>query len=401
MHHADPSSAAASSSRLLEPLLHLGFAFTGVGTVLLGCILPQLSLEWHLHDKDAGVLLLIQFAASASGALGVRRRLFRTLSLGYGLMGAGGLAIFLMQQQAFFVLAAMFAVFGLGLGLAMTSTNMIVGQRHADRRGSALAVLNFSWSAGAVACPLLAAQFLRHASGGTAFALLGLVAWPCAWLPRLAGPQDLYLPSMLQTPPSGVKETTTIAYFAVLAFLYVGVEATLGNWMSSYATRTAHWHLAGGSLAVSLFWAAFLLGRATTPAMLSWMRERVLYSTAALATLASIAVLLSAHSAQAIVAGAVVAGVSLGPLFPLTLSLFLAAIGSSQKAGWVFSIAGLGGAVLSWLTGAVSSHTGSLRIGLLVPTCAMLLMLAMTTTMRAIGDGTADFDERRARLGPG
>ena len=75
---------------LLEPLLHLGFALTGVGTVLLGCILPRLSAQWHLRDKDAGLLLLVQFATSASGALLVRRNLWKTLACGYGLFGAGG-----------------------------------------------------------------------------------------------------------------------------------------------------------------------------------------------------------------------------------------------------------------------------------------------------------------------
>ena len=128
-------------------------------------ILPQLSAQWHLRDKDAGLLLLVQFAASASGALLVRRNLWKTLACGYGLFGAGGIGIFLLQQRSLPV----FAVYGLGLGLAMTSTNMLAGRRYPNRMGSALAILNFSWSAGAVACPILAAQFLRHAAGGSAF----------------------------------------------------------------------------------------------------------------------------------------------------------------------------------------------------------------------------------------
>jgi fucose permease len=69
-------------------------------------------------------------------------------------------------------------------------------------------------------------------------------------------------------------------------------------------------------------------------------------------------------------------------LFPLILSLFLEEIGGSRNAGWVFAVAGLGGAVLSWLTGTVSSGTGSLRIGLMVPGCAALLMLALITWRR-------------------
>jgi hypothetical protein len=39
--------------------------------------------------------------------------------------------------------------------------------------------------------------------------------------------------------------------------------------------------------------------------------------------------------------------------------------------------------VLSWLTGTVSTDTGSLRIGLLVPAAAALLMMALITWRRS------------------
>ncbi len=250
---------------LLEPLLHLGVAVTGVGTVLLGSILPQLSAQWHLRDKDAGLLLLVQFAASASGALLVRRNLWKTLACGFGLFGAGGIGIFLLQQRSLPV----FAVYGLGLGLAMTANNMLAGRRHPNRMGSALAIQNFAWSAGAVACPLLVAQFLRHAASGSAFGLLGLLVIPFAFLPLLADRHDLAASPAFGPAPAGSKEAATIVYFALLAFLYVGMEASVGNWMSTYATRATAWSFAGGSLALTVFWAALLLGRAMTPAMLA------------------------------------------------------------------------------------------------------------------------------------
>src|ERR1700691_175687 len=105
MSHVKHSAARNLRLRLLEPLLHLGFALTGVGTVLLGSILPRLSAQWHLRDKDAGLLLLVQFAMSASGALLVRRNLWKTLACGFGLFGAGGAGIFLLQQRSLTVFA--------------------------------------------------------------------------------------------------------------------------------------------------------------------------------------------------------------------------------------------------------------------------------------------------------
>jgi fucose permease len=365
----------------LEPLLHLGFALTGVGTVLLGSILPRLSAQWHLRDKDAGLLLLVQFATSASGALLVRRNLWNALACGYALMSAGAIGIFLLQQRSL----PAFGVFGLGLGLAMTSTNMLTGRRYPQRMGAALALLNFSWSAGAVACPLLAAQFLRHALGSTAFAVVGLMALPFGLLPLLADRGDRKRLTSAGPVPPGMREATTILYFAALAFLYVGMEASIGNWMSTYATRAAVWTFAGSTLAVAIFWAALLLGRAITPVILTWVPERVLYRASVIATIAGVLLLLTAHHPLTIVGGSGLSGLALAPLFPLILALFLEEIGGSRNAGWVFAVAGLGGAVLSWLTGTISSSTGSLRIGLLVPGAAALLMLLMISWRRANG----------------
>jgi MFS transporter, FHS family, glucose/mannose:H+ symporter len=378
MSRAKHTTAKALRLLLLEPLLHLGVAVTGVGTVLLGSILPQLSAQWHLRDKDAGLLLMVQFAAAASGALLVRRNLWKALACGFGLFGAGGVCIFLLQQRSLPV----FAVYGLGLGLAMTANNMLAGRRHPNRMGSALAIQNFAWSAGAVACPLLVAQFLRHAASGSAFGVLGLLVIPFAFLPLLADRRDFAALPAFGPASAGSKEAATIIYFAVLAFLYVGMEASVGNWMSTYATRATAWSFAGGSLALTVFWAALLLGRAITPAMLAFLTERRLYRASVIATIAGIALLLAAHNPSVLLAGSALTGLALAPLFPLILSLFLKEIGESRNAGWVFAVAGLGGAVLSWLTGTVSSGTGSLRIGLMVPGAAALLTMALITWRR-------------------
>jgi MFS transporter, FHS family, glucose/mannose:H+ symporter len=379
MSHPSHSAPKSLRLRLLGPLLHLGIALTGVGTVLLGCILPRLSVQWHLRDKDAGLLLLVQFATAASGALLVRRNLWKALASGYALIAAGAIGIFLLQQKSL----PAFAVYGLGLGLAMTANNMIAGRRYPQRMGAALAVANFSWSAGSVACPLLAAQFLRHATGGAAFLLVGVLALPFTLLPLLADRNDLNDSTNLGPAPTGIKEATTILYFALLAFLYVGIEASVGNWMSTYATRTIAWTFAGSTLAVAFFWAALLFGRAITPAMLTWLPERRLYRVSVVGTIAAVSLLLAAHNPLTLLVGAALTGLALAPVFPLILALFLAEIGGSRNAGWVFAVAGLGGAVLSWLTGIVSTATGSLRIGLLVPGAAALLMLVMISRRRA------------------
>jgi fucose permease len=161
------------------------------------------------------------------------------------------------------------------------------------------------------------------------------------------------------------------------------MESAVGNWMSTFAIRAASWSFSGSSLAVSVFWAALLLGRLLTPAMLAILPERRLYRASVVATIAGISLLLAAHDPRTVLAGSVLTGLALAPMFPLIISLLMAEMGESRNAGWVFATAGLGGAVLSWLTGTVSTDTGSLRIGLLVPAGAALLMMALITWRRS------------------
>lgn len=369
--------AKSLSTHLAELLLHVGFAGTGMGTVLLGSILPRLSLQWRLRDKDAGLLLMVQFAASALGALFARGHLRSTVAIGYALFGVGGLAIFVLQQHS---LAAFFP-FGLGMGMAMTSTSLLIGRRSRPGRGAAMAILNAAWSAGATACPLVAALLLHSIPAGHLFALLGLCVLPFAFLPAFVGETNVAQPDAETNIPAGRQQTSTIIYFAALAFLYVGVESSVSNWMSTYAARDAALSYAGSSGAIALFWAALLLGRALTPACLWALSELRLYRLAMVAAIAGISLMLTAHHQATLLTASILTGFALGPVFPLNASLFLARIGESRNAGWMFAMAGVGGAVCSWLTGIVSSRSGSLRIGLTVPEGAAILMAAMASRL--------------------
>ena len=150
-----------------------------------------------------------------------------------------------------------------------------------------------------------------------------------------------------------------------------------GNWISTYATRSASWSLAGSSIALATFWAALLLGRGLTPLTLRLVPEGRLYRASIFLVIGGVFWLLLARNAPSILSAVALTGIALGPIFPLLISLCLAEVGESRNAGWVFAVAGLGGAIFSWLTGLVSTLSTSLRTGLLVPGAAALLMVAL------------------------
>jgi fucose permease len=375
-------SAADGRLRVVVPL-YGGFFFLGIATVMLGVLLPGIAGQHHLSDSQSGILLTTQFTASACGALFVRRRFAHTLVRGYLLMAAG--AAVLAEASPMEGLAAI-GLFSVGLGMAMTSSSLLVGRMFCRSRGSAMSMLNFSWSIGATLCPLILARL------GGRFSLREL----CVWLAVLSAGLGLALfPAVSVSDSPGTpaaagaaaeRSWIPILLFSALAFLYVGTESTLGGWMTTYAARTLHWTLAGNNVAAACFWAAILVGRGITPLILKFADEMCVHRCAIAGAVAGIVLLLEAHGPLTLLTGASCTGLMLGPIFPLTISLFIDRAGDSSNVGWVFAIAGFGAAALPWAAGAISSAAHSLRIGLLVTLVAaagmLLLALQLSTSRR-------------------
>lgn len=368
-------------------LLCFGFAVCGVVTVLPGPLLPVMAAKWGLRDVQSGGFFTALFAASTVGAIFSPYRLRRNMPTGYGLMAAGVFVLAAASQSTQaglgHALALMaFSLIGLGTGLSVTATNLYVGraaeETHRGDRARRLSVVNLWWGIGAVACPWLIAAtegggwlrvFLVLVALGAVITFFGLS-------PQLRVPE---MPSLLATRASLARDAGLLAFFAVLLFLYVGVENTVSGWITTYSHRFSGVSLEDASLLVSLFWISLLTGRALGSASLRRVPERgVLLPSLGLA-LAAIAVLLEAHSTGAVLAAVALAGAGFGPVFPLGVARLLARVSDHRNTGWVFAMCASGGAVLPWLTGLVSTRTGSLRLGFAVAVAAVagILVLAL------------------------
>ncbi|MHB1959528.1 MAG: MFS transporter [Acidobacteriaceae bacterium] len=353
--------------------LHIGFAATGLGATLLGCLLPALHSAWNLTDAKAGFVFACQFTGASLGALLVRKDFLRSLQHGYLLMAVSAAILGLVPGYA---AAGVFFVFGLGLGWAMTAINLVGGTAF-ERPGAALSLLNASWIVGAALSPEIAARWVRHwppmsiyFAVAVCFAAIGLM------LRR-------YQPSLLGSRIRPSKRTegpapwALISGFSLLAFLYVGVEVSVSGWMMTYVHRLP---LEGGlwaALIASCFWVALLCGRLLAPAVLLRVSEsRLLAATMGAACLSVLLILLN-RSPLAILLAVVAAGLTLAPIFPLCVSSVLVLTNESPQTKWLFSVAGIGGSVLPWLTGRLSTYSGSLRDGLLVPVVALGIMIVV------------------------
>lgn len=365
--------------------LYFGFILTGIGTNLLGVILPALSGIWNLSDSHSGFLFAAQFTGSSTGALLMQSNLFRSVTRGYVLFIAGSIAFALCRGH---FAAPLLFCFGLGLGSAMTATSMLFGRMYSTSRGSSLSLLNAFWGLGAVLCPLLATAWERFRSSNSLYLMLA----GSAVLPLLViATQHSYLSQLrdeVMAVPNRQAKLSLLIPLAIFAFLYVGVESSISGWMMTYVHRMG---LASGlyaPIATSFFWIALLVGRAVAPVLLKRISESGLLMITLCVLLASNVMLLLSHTPAMSIISASLAGLMLAPIFPLCLSKVLAIASGPSESRWVFAISGMGGAVLPWMTGQVASVSGSIRTGLAVPLlagCVMLLLHLRTLVLMRRG----------------
>lgn len=363
-------------------LMHFGFVLTGLGTALLGPILPLLTHQWHLQDAQSGLLLLAQFCGSFVGGVSVSRHLQRSLLTGFS-AAAVGFGTFALASGLLLACVGLL-VGGFGLGQIIASTNILAGRRYTEHRGSALALLNFSWSFGAMLSPLLAAWLLPRFSlrgmlecFATLFAVAALAMTTEVWgASEEIGVSDA---------PSGDKELSPIlfVYFAGLLFLYGGLETCLSGWLTTYALRYGDKTLAISEYTTLLLWMALTVGRAGSSIVMLRIGEKTVQRWGLGLSVIFTAGLATTHSSVGIAAFAVLLGLSLSPFFPATFALLMAERPAARQAGIVLAVSGLGAAALPWLMGVVSTRTGSLQVALALPLAAAIVLLLLSLRRNA------------------
>jgi MFS transporter, FHS family, glucose/mannose:H+ symporter len=384
MPPSDPPNASISA-KALTFAAYASFVPIGIATVLLGPMLPTLSARWSLNYSQAGALFTAQYLASTlavalSGVL-VSRWGFRfAIKAGLLLMSAG-VALLLAGPRTMGILCI--GAYGGGLGLAVPAANLLVAEVNPGRRSATLNLLNFCWSAGAVACPFLVAAaaksrqiplFLAAVAGFALLVAIGIAAMPA------------YIVEPSATKGAGQNKGVAIQWkhgavliLGALFFLYVGIENGFGGWVASYAKSLGSLTPALALMTPSFFYAALMLGRWLAPLLLRMTDEIRLVQAGLLVACAGMAGLVLSHGLRGVVVSAGVAGLGLSYVYPITISLLSREFGpaSSRIGSFMFTMSNIGGGLLPWLVGVSSNHFGTLKAGLAVPLIGCAVMYGL------------------------
>jgi len=369
-------------------LIYSSFVLAGIVTTLLGPLLPLLIARWTLTDERAGVFFTFQFCGNLVGiaSLGYllsRRGYGRTFVVGFTAIALGIAGLGSRNEFACLICTA---TFGYGLGLILSGTNLWVAEVAGSRRTAALSILNLAWGVGAISCPALV--LLAHRAHRLSVLLFG-IAGLSALVAFVIATTNIEPPSHenSESKTAAVRRGSGKSFkFALggLFFLYIGTEGCVGGWTASLAKRMGTTPGNLWELAPMFFWLGLLAGRAIAPAILRHVSERSLFTAGLMLAASSNGALLWATTFRGVAVCVTASGLGLSCIYPLVISWTVGHYGSQAKntGSIMFALANVGGASLPALVGFTSTHTGSLRAGLLVPFLACLAMLSLSALLR-------------------
>lgn len=362
------------------PWLATDFFLAGLGTVLLGPLLPSVAHAWQLTDAQSGLLLLAKFVGAFLGGVSVPRRLGLGIFAG-SLLAFMGFSGFAVSHSLLLGCIALF-VSGIGLGQIIASTNILTGRRYRTHTGSALASLNFFWSLGAVITGVLVAAFIPR-YGLRAPLLYFAVLYLLSGIGGVARHTRSTGEIANESEPAVSLNAITLAFFALLLFLYGGLETCLTAWITTFTVRYSDLRLLGGQSGVVLLWASLAGGRALASIALRRFSEVTVQRTGLLLASGVIAILSWAHHGWTLSACCILLGLGVAPFFPATFALLMRRQPQARTAGFILAVSGLGAALFPWLMGVISTQTGSLRIAMVVPWALAVLLLLLSLAFRA------------------
>ncbi|HXG83397.1 MAG TPA: MFS transporter [Pyrinomonadaceae bacterium] len=372
-------------------LLHAGFFLVGIITVLLGQILPVLTKRLTLDDREAGYLFVAQFAGSLLGTLFYNRIIekFGYLKLLFGGFCLMALGCAGLNFNSLFATSAAIFIYGGGIGSTIPAINLLIIELNHQKPASALSIINFFWGAGAILCKPFV-DFVG--SRGNIFpptVLLCFFLFAASTAFAISDFQKIFKINHKNENTSDIDAvpiwtTTTAWLIAAFSFIHVGIESSIGGWITTYESRLIHDTNDGWLSAALVFFLFLLIGRGIAPVFFRLSSENTVLLCGLFIMTTGIILVLAAKNFTLLIVGTALLGFGTSSIFPTNMSRFTKIFGadSIKNATPLFIFGSLGGAFATWFVGFISTVYNNLRTGftIILISCLMLVALQILLT---------------------
>ncbi|MBW2056698.1 MAG: MFS transporter [Deltaproteobacteria bacterium] len=271
---AHPSEGSLPDNRELKFASYLGMFNSGLLNSAVGPLLIELTGFYQLNVARVGLPVLLDGTGYLLGTIILsfvwkvhRARLvlcLSTLSLVFLLVSIGPF------HSRFEVFLGLMFFLGSGFGFLTVGLDSLFSEIYRQNRAKYLNILHLFFGVGSFLGPLAVVAILKATGKWFYFyPLIGLLNIPM--LPLLLRRKNYPFGLDLEGGETdgrheGIRNLMgSAAFWAIIAamFLHLGMEASFGAWMPLFLKSTRNMTPTLASYCVSIFWLAFLLGRAS------------------------------------------------------------------------------------------------------------------------------------------
>ena len=364
---------------------YLLFGLLNYLLTIQGNVIPFLQSELHLNYRTVSLhSSAIAVGMIAVGLFGERvsRRLGRQTTLR---LGAGGMALgaaLLCVSPAAWASIASCGLMGLMGALIPSVVPALLADLHRDRRDTAFAEAAGVSNAFGILAPLATGALLWSAFGWRYAVFLG-VAYGGLLL-VLFGRIRLVEQATVNTPARGKLPTAYWAYWCLLV-TSIALEFSVLLWAPAFLERVSGFPPASAAVVAGGFSLGMLIGRLATGWLVRTISPHQVFLIALLIALLGFGLYWGIERPLAAVAGIVVLGLGIAPLYPLTLGFAIGVAGKASDAASARVMIGVGLAILvaPAVLGGLADLAG-LRMAHLTLPAIMAAALACLLAARAL-----------------
>ncbi len=356
------------------------FAVNGLYAMILGSLLPLISMEYGLSNTISGGLISAHQAgnlisAFIAGVLPLYLGRKKSIIFLCSFVVMGFLIMILTGNPILLMLGFLFT--GLSRGSISNFNNTTVNEV-SNSSPAALNILHSIFAIGALTSPFLVI-LSTNISGELGWRIAASTIIVLAIISML-------LFSRMKIDNTGKKiEKEKMSYeflknrdFCISAgimFFYLCAEATINGWMVKYFIDSNIMTIEYAQMLASLLWLVILAGRLTCAFWGDRVSKKVLLLATSCGTVVFYLLLLSTHNLKVITIAIMGLGFSMAGIYPTTVSTVGNIIKSYPMAmGVLLMLGGIGAIIMPIITGALSDAFGILA-GMSAIVVAIVLMI--------------------------
>ena len=362
----------------------------GMTAAMLGTILPDLGVRFHLTPKQNGTIAFCQAMGLILASIGVGPLIDyegKKAGLVLGLTLSAVAVALLPRSNGFRAIASDLFLLGTGGGIIVTAANALGSDVDPAHRGTALNLLNIFFGIGGFATPFVSANLLGKNSTRLCHLITGLAVVAVAVNLLAPIPPPTSAQSFVFSDIGSVIERPVLWVCALLLFLYVACEVGVWNWLVQHLIAQGVPQVRALNVLSFGFALGLLFGRlAASEILISVSGLTVTLAASVLMAIMTFAMLQTRNPTVAWIL-TFLAGMSMAPVFPTTVALIGdlfprmtgTAIGIAITSGWI------GLAVSSRVIGSIAAGEPTrLKKALLVLPGMSVLMIVLNLALRAI-----------------